>query len=100
MANPFDLTDRVAMVTGANTGLGQAIAVALASAGADIVAVGRTEPTDTQTSVQSLGRRFLSVHADLANTATVPSVVESALSHFGQVDILVNNAGIIRRNDA
>ena len=88
------------MVTGANTGLGQAIAVALASAGADIVAVGRSEPTDTQAAVQSLGRQFLSVHADLANTGTVSTVVEAALARFGQVDILVNNAGIIRRNDA
>ena len=96
----FSLSGRVALVTGANTGLGQAIAVALAGAGADIVAVGRTEPKDTQASVQSLGRRFLSVHADLADTSTVPAVVESALSEFGQLDILVNNAGIIRRNDA
>jgi 2-dehydro-3-deoxy-D-gluconate 5-dehydrogenase len=96
----FSLSGRVAMVTGANTGLGQAIAVALAGAGADIVAVGRTEPKDTQASVQSLGRRFLSVHADLADTGTVPAVVESALSEFGQLDILVNNAGIIRRSDA
>jgi len=99
-SSTFSLSGRVAMVTGANTGLGQAIAIALASAGADIVAVGRTEPTDTQASVQSLGRRFLSLHADLANTATVSSVVESARSQFGQIDILVNNAGIIRRNDA
>ena len=96
----FSLSGRVALVTGANTGLGQAIAVALAGAGADIVAVGRTEPKDTQASVQSLGRRFLSVHADLADTSTVPAVVESALSEFGQLDILVNNAGIIRRSDA
>ena len=96
----FSLSGRVALVTGANTGLGQAIAVALAGAGADIVAVGRTEPKGTQASVQSLGRRFLSIHADLADTSTVPAVVESALSEFGQLDILVNNAGIIRRNDA
>ena len=96
----FSLSGRVALVTGANTGLGQALAIALASAGADIVAVGRSEPTDTQTSVQSLGRRFLSVHADLAHTDVVPAVVEAALSEFGQLDILVNNAGIIRRSDA
>jgi 2-deoxy-D-gluconate 3-dehydrogenase len=96
----FSLSGRVAMVTGANTGLGQAIAVALASAGADIVAVGRTEPTDTRASVQGLGRRFLAVHADLGDTSTVPAVVESALSEFGQLDILVNNAGTIRRSDA
>ena len=96
----FDLNGRVAMVTGANTGLGQSIAVALAGAGADIVAVGRSEPTETQAAVQKLGRRFLSVHADLGNTGTVSGVVDSAIAHFGQLDILVNNAGIIRRSDA
>ena len=96
----FDLNGRVAMVTGANTGLGQAIAVALAGAGADIVAVGRSEPSETQAAVQKLGRRFLSVHADLGNTGTVSGVVDSAIAHFGQLDILVNNAGIIRRSDA
>ena len=96
----FDLNGRVAMVTGANTGLGQAIALALAGAGADIVAVGRSEPSETQAAVQKLGRRFLSVHADLGNTGTVSGVVDSAIAHFGQLDILVNNAGIIRRSDA
>ena len=96
----FSLSGRVALVTGANTGLGQAIAVALAGAGADIVAVGRSEPTETQAAVQSLGRRFLALHADLGDTGCVPGVVESALSEFAQIDILVNNAGIIRRNDA
>ena len=88
------------MVTGANTGLGQAIAIALAEAGADIVAVGRTDPGDTQAGVLGLGRRFLAVHADLASTDAIPATVESALSQWGQIDILVNNAGIIRRNDA
>ena len=99
-ASIFNLSGRVAMVTGANTGLGQAIAVALAGAGADIVAVGRSEPGETQAAVEKLGRRFLSVHADLGNTGTVFSVVDSAIAQFGQLDILVNNAGIIRRNDA
>jgi 2-dehydro-3-deoxy-D-gluconate 5-dehydrogenase len=96
----FSLTGRVAMVTGANTGVGQAIAIALATAGADIVAVGRTDPIDTQSAVDKLGRRFLSVHADLADAATIPNIVAAALTTFGHVDILVNNAGIIRRNAA
>jgi 2-deoxy-D-gluconate 3-dehydrogenase len=96
----FSLSGRVALVTGANTGLGQAIAIALATAGADIVAVGRTEPTETERAVVGLGRRFLAIHADLANTDTVAAVVEKAVAQFGQLDILVNNAGIIRRNDA
>jgi 2-deoxy-D-gluconate 3-dehydrogenase len=88
------------MVTGANTGLGQAIALAMAGAGADIIAVGRTDPDDTQRAVLGLGRRFLSVHADLADVGTIPSVLNAARAEFAQVDILVNNAGVIRRNDA
>jgi 2-deoxy-D-gluconate 3-dehydrogenase len=96
----FSLTGRIALVTGANTGLGQAIAIALAQAGADIVAVGRTDPVETQNTIGKLGRRFLSVHADLQNTAAIPNIVAKALAAFGRVDILVNNAGIIRRTAA
>jgi 2-deoxy-D-gluconate 3-dehydrogenase len=62
--SPFDLTGKVAIVTGANTGLGQAIAEALATAGADIVAVGRTPPVDTRFAVEALGRRFHDIAAD------------------------------------
>src|SRR5262245_31522625 len=96
----FSLAGRVAMVTGANTGLGQAVALALAKAGADIVAVGRTEPDETQRAVIDLGRRFLSVHADLADIEGIPEIIRTALAGLGQIDILVNNAGIIRRNAA
>jgi 2-dehydro-3-deoxy-D-gluconate 5-dehydrogenase len=88
------------MITGANTGLGQAIAIALAEAGADIVAVGRTEPTETRTAVLALKRRFVAVPADLGNTEAIPAVVEAAVAEFGAIDILVNNAGIIRRSEA
>ena len=88
------------MVTGANTGLGQAIAIALAEAGAEIVAVGRTEPTETRTAVLALKRRFLAVPADLGNIETIPAVVAAAVAEFGAIDILVNNAGIIRRSEA
>jgi len=88
------------MVTGANTGLGQAIAIALAEAGAEIVAVGRTEPTETRAAVLALGRRFLAVQADLGNTEVIPAVVDAAVAEFGEIDILVNNAGIIRRSEA
>jgi 2-deoxy-D-gluconate 3-dehydrogenase len=88
------------MITGANTGLGQAIAIALAEAGAEIVAVGRTEPTETRTAVLALRRRFLAVQADLGNIEAIPAVVETAVAEFGAIDILVNNAGIIRRSEA
>jgi 2-deoxy-D-gluconate 3-dehydrogenase len=96
----FDLSGRVALVTGANTGLGQAIAVALAGAGADIVALGRSDPADTAHQVRALGRRFHALHADLAQTAPLAGLVDDAVGAFGRLDILVNNAGIIRRADA
>jgi len=96
----FSLTRRVALVTGANTGLGQAIAIALAEAGAEIIAVGRTLPTETQAAVLALGGRFHAVHADLGRTEDISAIVDTALAQCGQIDILVNNAGIIRRCDA
>ncbi|MBP8246657.1 MAG: 2-dehydro-3-deoxy-D-gluconate 5-dehydrogenase KduD [Phenylobacterium sp.] len=98
--SPFDLTGRTAIVTGANTGLGQAIAEALATAGADIVAVGRTPPVDTRFAVEALGRRFHDISADLTTLEPIGRIVAETVEHFGGIDILVNNAGIIRRNDA
>ena len=100
MSNPFDLTGRVAVVTGANTGIGQGIALALAGAGADIAAVGRNEASETADKVRALGRRCELVPADLSSIAPVEGVVETVVSRFGRFDILVNNAGIIRRADA
>ena len=99
-ASPFDLTGQVALVTGANTGLGQAIAVGLAVAGADIVAVGRSAPDDTAAQVQAVGRKLHAIAADLSTIAPVAGVVDDALAAAGRLDILVNNAGIIRRNDS
>ena len=98
--NPFDLSGRVAVVTGANTGIGQAIAVALAAAGADVACVGRTPAEDTVAQIRALGRRAEIVSADLSTIEPVARVVEETLGHFGKIDILVNNAGIIRRADA
>lgn len=96
----FDLSGKVAVVTGANTGLGQGVAEALADAGADIVAVGRTPPVDTQAAVEARGRRFHAVSADLGSLEPISRIVSEAVETFGGIDILVNNAGIIRRNDA
>ena len=98
--NPFDLTGRVAVVTGANTGLGQGIALALAAAGADIAAVGRTPAEDTAAQVRALGRRAELINADLSTIEPVGRVVSETLERLGGLDILVNNAGIIRRADA
>jgi 2-deoxy-D-gluconate 3-dehydrogenase len=100
MANPFDLSGRVAVVTGANTGIGQAIALALAEAGADIAAVGRTPAEETVKKVRDLGRRAEIVSADLSTIAPVEQVIAEATGKLGRIDILVNNAGIIRRADS
>ncbi len=96
MTDLFDLTGKVALVTGANSGLGQAIALGLARAGADIVAVGRSAPNDTRKMVAETGRKLTSIAADLSSTEPIERVVADA----GPVDILVNNAGIIRRADS
>ncbi len=100
MSVSFDLTGRVAMVTGANTGLGQAIAAGLAQAGADIVAVGRSAPTETAAMVEAAGRSLYAIPADLSSVAPIAAVVAQAVAAVGAIDILVNNAGIIRRNDS
>ncbi|MBK8182469.1 MAG: 2-dehydro-3-deoxy-D-gluconate 5-dehydrogenase KduD [Candidatus Competibacteraceae bacterium] len=96
----FDLSGKVAIVTGCNTGLGQGMAVALAQAGADIVGVNRTAAVATAAEVSALGRRFHEIRAELTNMARLPTVMEEACQTFGRIDILVNNAGIIRRADA
>ncbi|MEZ2131008.1 MULTISPECIES: 2-dehydro-3-deoxy-D-gluconate 5-dehydrogenase KduD [unclassified Sinorhizobium] len=100
MTNPFDLTGRVAVVTGGNTGIGQGIAVALAQAGAAIVAVGRSAMDETEALVKASGARFHAIKADLGTIEPVKEIVAETLDVFGGLDILVNNAGIIRRADA
>jgi 2-deoxy-D-gluconate 3-dehydrogenase len=98
--NPFSLAGKVALVTGANTGLGQGIAIALAQAGADIVAVNRSNAQETEREVVATGRRFHSLHADLERSNEAGRLIAQALELTGHIDILVNTAGIIRRNDA
>jgi len=99
MTSPFDLTGKTAIVTGANTGIGQAIALALAAAGADVALAGRSRADETAAQVRALGRRTALIEADLATAAPAQRIVEETLAAFGRVDILVNNAGIIRRAD-
>ncbi|WLS10690.1 2-dehydro-3-deoxy-D-gluconate 5-dehydrogenase KduD (plasmid) [Shinella sumterensis] len=98
--NPFDLSGRWAIVTGANTGIGQAISIGLAKAGADIVGVGRSAMTDTEAAVKAAGRAFVAVSADLSQIGSAASVMAAALKAGAAPDILVNNAGIIRRADS
>ena len=99
MAISFDLTGRRALVTGANTGIGQAIAVALAEAGADVAVAGRSEPAETLAMISAAGRTAVNIRADLSSIEPVGRVVDEAVDSLGGLDILVNNAGIIRRDD-
>jgi len=100
MSNMFDLTGKVALVTGANTGLGQGIALALAEAGADIAAAGIVPADETGEKVKALGRRFLNIDANLITIEPIERIVAETVSGLGGLDILVNNAGLIRRQDA
>lgn len=99
-SHPFDLTGRAAIVTGANTGIGQGIALALAQAGADLALVGRSPAHETQALIEAEGRRAVLIGADLSTIAPVDDVAAQAAEALGRIDILVNNAGIIRRADA
>jgi 2-dehydro-3-deoxy-D-gluconate 5-dehydrogenase len=96
----FELKGRVAAVTGANTGLGRAIAEALAGAGADVALVGRSDPAETVAAIQALGRRATWVNADLGSKPDYTGIVGSITGKLGGLHILVNNAGIIRRANA
>ena len=97
--NHFSLEGQVAMVTGCNKGLGQAMAVALANAGADIVGVNRRPAPETRAAVEAQGRRFFDVEAALGKDSPA-DIVARALDQADQLDILVNNAGTIRRAPA
>jgi 2-deoxy-D-gluconate 3-dehydrogenase len=96
----FDLTGKVALVTGCNTGLGAGMAIALATSGCDIVGVNHMAPSGTIAAVQATKRRFVDVRADLSTIEPIEEIVRSAIEAFGRIDVLVNNAGVIRRNDA
>ncbi|MXJ81758.1 2-dehydro-3-deoxy-D-gluconate 5-dehydrogenase KduD [Klebsiella michiganensis] len=98
--NAFDLTGKVAIVTGCDTGLGQGMTLGLAQAGCDIVGVNRRIPHETAEKVQALGRRFTAIQADLSRQDEIETIVDRAVAAMGRVDILINNAGTIRRADA
>ena len=94
----FDLSGKVALVTGGCSGLGAGMALGLAEAGADLVLVTYTDPgEETKAKAEALGRRVHIIKSDLSVEENLPKVAEEAINAFGHIDILVNNAGIIRR---
>ncbi len=94
----FKLDGKVAVVTGAGRGIGQAYALGLAEAGADIAIVDVIDMTETAEKVKALGRKVLCVKADLSKgEKESPKIVAKVVKALGRLDILVNNAGIIRR---
>ncbi|WP_117170696.1 2-dehydro-3-deoxy-D-gluconate 5-dehydrogenase KduD [Paraliobacillus sediminis] len=94
----FSLTDKVAIVTGGNTGLGQGYAVALAKAGADLFVVTYgTDWDETRELIEETGQKVTFFQADLSNRDSIKEVVDTCVNTYGKVDILVNNAGTIRR---
>src|SRR5262245_51182115 len=99
MASPFDLTGKTAIVTGASSGIGQAIAVALAAAGARVAGVARSSMDETTRQVEDAGSAFLPIRANLSTIEPVERILDEAIAWSGCADILINNAGILRRAD-
>ena len=98
----FKLDGKVALVTGASVGLGQAMAIALAQAGADVVCHGHLsgEAADTAQIIADLGRNSAEICGDMADKSTPSRLIDEVIEKFGRIDILVNNAGMIRRSPA
>ncbi|KRE41173.1 2-dehydro-3-deoxy-D-gluconate 5-dehydrogenase KduD [Paenibacillus sp. Soil522] len=97
----FDLTGKTAVVTGAGRGLGEAIALGLAQAGADVALVtNRTPAEKTADAVRALGRKAITIQADIADRTKLAGIIERTVDELGRIDVLVNNAGIIRRTPA
>jgi 2-deoxy-D-gluconate 3-dehydrogenase len=99
-AGRFSLDGRVALVTGASRGLGRAIALGLAEAGADLVVHATAPPAETARAVEGLGRRAAALGGNLSDRAAADRLADGAIAAFGRVDVLVNNAGTIRRRPA
>lgn len=98
--NKFSLEGKVAIVTGASTGLGQGITLGLAGAGASVVGVDYVTMEDTAEKMKQMNKGFLPIVADLTSLDPIQGIIKSTIDQFGKLDILVNNAGIIRREDA
>ena len=96
----FKLENKVAVGTGCSTGLGQAMTIGLADAGADIVGIDYVDAPETAEFVKDRGRKYLGIKADLLSIDPIEEIITQVVKEFGHIDILVNNAGIIRRQDA
>jgi 2-deoxy-D-gluconate 3-dehydrogenase len=99
----FDLTGKVALVTGCNRGIGQAMALGLAEAGADIIGVSGSlalQGSETEQQVQALGRQFHAYQADFSQREQVDAFLQRVQADFPRIDILINNAGTIKRAPA
>lgn len=96
---PFDLTGRVAVVIGGGSGIGRAVAIGLAQAGADVIPTSRRrEVVDAAaTEIEAMGRRTLRIASDISNESSLVGVLHAATDTFGKVDVLVNSAGITKR---
>jgi len=102
MQELFDLSGKVAIVTGASRGLGQYFSRALAKAGADLVITSRTlsSLTEFKQEIESLGRKTLAVQMDVLSKSDIENMVQAAIKEYGKIDILVNNAGLNIRSPA
>jgi gluconate 5-dehydrogenase len=101
-SSPFDLTGKVAVVTGASRGLGQTFARALARAGADLVITSRDSETlkPFRAEIEAIGRKALALRLDVREHESIQSMVQAAVAHYGRIEILVNNAGCNVRKPA
>ncbi|HVV73556.1 MAG TPA: SDR family NAD(P)-dependent oxidoreductase, partial [Verrucomicrobiae bacterium] len=102
MKSAFDLSGKIALVTGTSRGLGQHFGRALAQAGADLVITSRDPASlkSFQAEVESLGRKALPLALDVRRLESIQAMAEAAISHYGRIDILVNNAGCNVRKPA
>lgn len=98
--NLFDLTGKIAVVTGASRGLGKAMALGLAKAGVNLVVTDVLDTTETINEIKKLGREAIGIKVDVTNKSDIEAMVKQTLEKFGRIDILVNNAGILRISPA